>query len=201
MRIISGILKGRPIRFPADIRPTQNKVRKAVFDCLAQAVEGAEFLELFAGSGAVGIEAISCGAKRVTFVDNDFNSLKAIESNLKELDLDERHYRIVRSDAFKFLDDWAGKKTGFDIIFSDPPYRQFLAKNCLLRISACDILNPSGILVIEHHKKEELPQVVGNGRDRSLLLFKQKSYGDKILSFYEEDRLKNVPEGNLSRVI
>ena len=110
MRIISGILKGRPIRFPADIRPTQNKVRKSVFDCLAQVVEGAEFLELFSGSGAVGIEAISCGAKRVTFVDNDFNSLKAIESNLKELDLDERHYRIVRSDAFKFLDDWAGKK-------------------------------------------------------------------------------------------
>ena len=186
MRIISGILKGRPIRFPADIRPTQNKVRKAVFDCLAQAVEGAEFLELFAGSGAVGIEAISCGAKRVTFVDNDFNSLKAIESNLKELDLDERHYRIVRSDAFKFLDDWAGKKTGFDIIFSDPPYRQFLAKNCLLRISACDILSRSGILVIEHHKKEELPrQACLTGRQEgSLMLFKQKSYSDTVVSFY-----------------
>ena len=201
MRIISGFLKGRQLSFPDDIRPTQSKVRKAVFDCLGQAVEGAEFLELFAGSGAVGIEAISCGAQRVTFVDSDFNSLKVIESNLKKLDLDDRHYRIVRSDVFKYLDSWAGKKIGFDIVFSDPPYRQLLAKNCLLRISACDILNRLGILVIEHHKKEELPQEVGNGRDRSLLLFKQKSYGDKILSFYEEDRLKNVPEGNLSRVI
>ena len=160
-------------------------------------------MELFAGSGAVGIEAISCGAKRVTFVDNDFNSLKAIESNLKELDLDERHYRIVRSDAFKFLDDWAGKKTGFDIIFSDPPYRQFLAKNCLLRIAACDILNPSGILVIEHHKR----RAAAGSRERSRpfpTTFKQKSYGDKILSFYEEDRLKKCArrqfiQGHLTR--
>lgn len=202
MRIISGLLRGRQLNFPPDIRPTQNKVRKAVFDCLGQAVEGAEFLELFAGSGAVGIEAISCGAKRVSFVDSDFNSLKVIESNLKKLDLDASRYRIIRGDVFKYLDAWEGKDRGFDIVFSDPPYRQLLAKNCLLRISACDILNPSGILVIEHHKKEELPQeAVGNGRGRSLILFKQKSYGEKVLSFYEQVGLKNVPKSNLSRFI
>ena len=181
MRIISGLLKGRQLSFPTDIRPTQNKVRKAVFDCLSQAVEGAEFLELFAGSGAVGIEAISYGAKRVTFVDSDFNSLKVIESNLKRLELDDRHYRIVKSDVFKYLDYSAMKKTGFDVIFIDPPYRRELAKNCLLRISACDILNRSGILVIEHHKKEELPRQEG-----SLMLFKQKNYSDTVVSFYRE---------------
>jgi len=186
MKIISGLLKGRQILFPADIRPTQNKVRKAVFDCLSQVVEGAEFLELFAGSGAVGIEAISYGAKRVTFVDSDFNSLKVIESNLKRLELDDRHYRIVKSDVFKYLDYSAMKKTGFDVIFIDPPYRRELAKNCLLRISACDILNRSGILVIEHHKKEELPrQACLTGRQEgSLMLFKQKAYSDTRLSFY-----------------
>ena len=214
MRIISGLLKGRQLSFPTDIRPTQNKVRKAVFDCLAQAVEGAEFLELFAGSGAVGIEAISCGAKRVTFVDSDFNSLKVIESNLKRLEINDRHYRIVKSDVFKYLDYSAdqkavvwhpisqramvrlpiaaaiakatGGKTGFDIIFIDPPYRQAQAKNCLLRITACDILNLSGILVIEHHKKEDLPrQACLTGRQEgSLMLFKQKAYSDTRLSFY-----------------
>ena len=73
------------------------------------------------------------------------------------------------------------KKTGFDLIFIDPPYRRELAKNCLLRISACDILNRSGILVIEHHKKEELPRQEG-----SLMLFKQKNYSDTVVSFYRE---------------
>ena len=155
---------------------------------MSQVVEGAEFLELFAGSGAVGIEAISYGAKRVTFVDSDFNSLKVIESNLKRLELDDRHYRIVKSDVFKYLDYSAMKKTGFDVIFIDPPYRRELAKNCLLRISACDILNRSGILVIEHHKKEELPrQACLTGRQEgSLMLFKQKAYSDTRVSFYRE---------------
>ena len=90
MRVISGKLKGRQIKFPKNIRPTQNKVRKAVFDCLGDSVKDSVFLELFAGSGAVGIEAFSYGAKKVVFVDSDINCLKLIEINLISLGIKPR---------------------------------------------------------------------------------------------------------------
>ena len=192
MRIISGKLKGRQIKFPKNIRPTQNKVRKAIFDCLGASVKDSVFLELFAGSGAVGLEAFSYGAKRVVFVDSDLNCLKLIETNLISLgikpcqDKDGTGRQIYRKDSLEapcFLERQGLK---FDLIFLDPPYLTGLAKKSLLAIASYDILNPLGIVVIEHGKKEELPQeVAGNGRDRSLLLFKRKHYGDKVLSFYK----------------
>ena len=186
MRVISGKLKGRQIKFPKNIRPTQNKVRKAVFDCLGDSVKDSVFLELFAGSGAVGIEAFSYGAKKVVFVDSDINCLKLIETNLISLGIKPRaggdglNYRIYRKDSLEapcFLERQGLK---FDLIFLDPPYLTGLAKKSLLAIISCDILTPLGIVVIEHCKKEELLQTEG-----SLILFKQKHYGDKILSFYE----------------
>lgn len=186
MRIISGKLKGRQIKFPKNIRPTQNKVRKAVFDCLGDSVEGSAFLELFAGSGAVGIEAFSCGAKRVVFVDSDINCLKLIETNLISLgikpcqDKDGLSREIYRKDSLEALCFLEKQRLKFDLIFLDPPYLTGLAKKSLLAIASYDILNPLGIVVIEHGKKEELPQTEG-----SLILFKRKHYGDKILSFYE----------------
>lgn len=183
MQIISGLLRGRRIKFPEHIRPTQNKVRKAVFDCLGDFVLGASFLELFSGSGAVGIEALSCGAKEVIFVDSDSRCLKAIESNLKYLSLSQ--FRLCKMDSLSAIDSFAKEKSSFNIIFLDPPYAKGLElKKCLLKIAACGILSPSGIVISQYHRKVELPKEVGNGRGRSLLLFKQKRYGDTALSFY-----------------
>lgn len=176
MRIISGSLKGRQLKFPKNIRPTTNKVRKAIFDSLADFTKGASVLELFAGSGAVGMEAFSYGAKSVVFVDKDISCLRLIESNLKSLDI--VNYEIHKKDSLECV-GYLDRK--FDIIFLDPPYRQELAKKSLLTISAYDILAPQGILIIEHHKKEELPEYEG-----SLILFKQKRYGDTFLSFYKK---------------
>lgn len=177
MRIISGNLKGRQLKFPKNIRPTANKVRKAIFDSLGDFTKGAVILELFAGSGAVGIEAFSYGASRVVFVDNDISCLRLIESNLKSLNI--VNYQIHKKDSLECIDYLAGEKLKFDIIFLDPPYGKGLARKSLLRISDYDIL--VGILVIEHHKKEELPEDKG-----SLILFKQKRYGDTVVSFYRD---------------
>lgn len=193
MQIISGSLKGRRILFPKNIRPTQNKVRKAIFDCLGDFVKGSIFLELFAGSGAVGIEAFSYGAKEVSFVEQDSLCLRLIESNLKLLGLES--YRLYRKDSMDSFDFLSKKRLRFDIIFLDPPYLKDLAKNSLLSLSACDIVAAQGVVVLEHHKREELPrEAVGNGRDRSLLLFKQKRYGDKVLSFFRRETSNQKPE-------
>ena len=193
--------------FPSTIRPTQNKIRKAIFDCLGDFVKESSVLELFAGSGAVGIEALSCGAKEVTFVDNKMKCLRQIESNLTSLSITAS--LLYKKDSFKAIDFLAARGLKFDLIFLDPPYGfgyrkpnhssptygLDLAKKSLLKISVCDILAPSGIVVLEHHQKEELPE-----RNGSLILFKQKRYSDKVLSFYRRGG-QNVPESNLSRFV
>ncbi len=172
-------MKGRKIRFQNGIRPTQNKIRKAIFDCLGDSIKNSLFLELFAGSGAVGIEALSHGARQVSFVEKESNCLKLIESNLKLVEVGEhRLYKKDSLQAIKYLSQGGMK---FDIIFLDPPYEKDLAKKSLLSLSVYDIVAPQGIIVVEHHKKEELPK--GEG---SLILFKQKRYGDKVLSFYKK---------------
>lgn len=178
MRIISGSLKGRQLKFPNGIRPTKNLVRKAIFDITGEVIKGGRVLELFSGSGAVGIEAFSYGAKEVVFVDNDFNCLKVIEENLKSLGI--ASYYIFRMDSLDAIGFLAKKGLSFDFIFLDPPYNQGLAKNCLIKLETDDkILQHFGLAVIEHHKSEKLPQTQG-----SLMLYKDKSYGDTVLSIY-----------------
>lgn len=194
MQIISGIFRGRKLSFPKDIRPTQNKIRKAIFDCLGNFVKKSAVLELFAGSGAVGIEALSLGAGKVTFVDHEARCIRLIKSNLSSLNVTSygfgysvaNHrplaYALYKKDSLKAVDFLSIRGLSFDIIFLDPPYRQGLAKKSLLKICACDIVTPSGIVVLEHQHKEELPE-----REGSLMLFKRKRYGDKVLSFYRKD--------------
>jgi 16S rRNA (guanine(966)-N(2))-methyltransferase RsmD len=158
-------------------------VRKAIFDCLGDFTKGASVLELFAGSAAVGIEAVSRGAKEVVFVDSKRSCLSQIRANLESLGITA--YQIYEKDSQKALDFFAGQNSRFDIIFFDPPYGMDLAKKTLLKVQARGILHPLGILIAQHHRKEELPERCG-----SLMLFKQKRYGDTLLSFYEETRLK-----------
>lgn len=178
MRIISGKYKGRVIKMPKGIRPTQNKVRKAVFDILGD-IEGLSFLELFSGSGAVGLEAISCGAGEVVFVERDSRCIETIEENLSVIRLSG--YLVIRLDASKAIEHLAGQKRKFDIIFMDPPYYEGLTKKTLQILGACDILAPSGLIIVQHFKKDNLPETLG-----VLSLFRQSKYGDTVLSFYKK---------------
>lgn len=187
MRITSGLLKSRTIKDPRHIRPTQDKIRKGLFDTIRAVVPDSNFLELFAGSGAVGIEALSNGASEVVFVEKDGRCRKAIEDNLEKLGLmselggSKGNISILAKDAFGAIEIISKGKKKFDVIFLDPPYYKDLAKKALQKLSACDILAPSGLIVVEHSKKDSLDNIVGD-----LTRFKQKRYSDTNLSFYEK---------------
>jgi len=178
MRIISGQYKGRAIKMPKGIRPTQNKVRKAIFDILGD-IEGLSFLELFSGSGAVGFEAVSRGAQELALVEYNRDCQLAIKKNIESLQLKScTLYPKEAGAAIKLLER---EKKKFNIIFLDPPYRLGIVKKILLNLSDYDILAPNGFLVVQHDKKDILPDALG-----VFGLIKNSVYGDTILSFYKK---------------
>ncbi len=183
MRIISGILKNRRFKMPKNIRPTQDKVRKALFDILRGNIEGSIFLDLFAGSGSVGLEAFSRGAKEVILVENGQSGINAIRENLESLSPEERVSKIslLAADAFRAIDSLVKQGKRFDIIFADPPYYKELANKTLKKLTSYDILSANGFLIMQHHKKDLLPKEAG-----FLRLLRQEKYGDTILTFYQK---------------
>ena len=183
MKILGGKLKGRNIYMPFGIRPTQNIVRKALFDVLGQDLEGLAFLDLFAGSGAVGLEAISRGAKAISFVDHDPKCIKVIEDNIHLLKIDSLmsiSYEVIHNDALGTIKYLARKQRKFDIIFIDPPYGLELSKKALKLLMAYDILHPASFVVIQHEKRETLPESTGR-----FLVLREKQYGNSVLSIYK----------------
>ena len=178
MRIISGKCKGRIIKMPKGIRPTQDKVRKALFDILGD-INGLSFLELFAGSGAVGFEAVSRGVADLTLVEYNPQCLSAIKKNIEYLQLKACNlYPYEVDHAIRTLHK---DKKNFEIIFLDPPYYEGLAKKALKTLASYDILAPNGFIVLQHFKKDILPEGIGK-----LAIFKQATYGDTRLSFYRK---------------
>ncbi len=178
MRIISGKFKGRLLKVPGGIRPTQDKVRKAIFDILGD-IEGLSFLELFAGSGAIGFEAISRGVADLTLVEYNRDCLLAIKKNIESFQ--PQACSLYRREAEKAIKELHGDKKRFDIIFLDPPYQKDMAKKTLQTLGAYDILSPYGYIVVEHFKKDNLPDAMGD-----LVLFKRTRYADTHLSFYKK---------------
>ena len=172
---------------PKGIRPTQDKVRKALFDILGD-IEGLSFLELFSGSGAVGLEAVSRGVKDLTLVEHNRDCLFVLRKNIESLKL--KTCNIYPLEAEKAIKNLHRDKKKFNIIFLDPPYYQYLSKKTLQILEAYDILTPHGIIVVQHFKKDSLPEAVGD-----LNLFRQSRYGDTVLSFYRN----YVPESNICR--
>jgi len=177
MRITGGTSRGRKLKVPAGsrVRPTSDKVKQALFNILGQKVEGVHFLDLFAGIGGIGIEALSRGAGKVVFVDDSRDSLRVIKKNVEQTGFAERA-QIVASKAEAFL-----KKTSeqFDIVFLDPPYS--LALEPLLKVLAeSGILKPDSILIAEHFKKQPSIKHTGN-----LALYREAQYGDTVLTFYK----------------
>ncbi|MFC1658679.1 16S rRNA (guanine(966)-N(2))-methyltransferase RsmD [Candidatus Omnitrophota bacterium] len=184
MRIISGQLKGRKIELPAGIRPTQDKVRKALFDILGD-ISGLSLLELYAGSGAVGLEALSQGAGRVVFVDKDRECIKVIRENIAKMGIsaesETSHCRVIAMDIEEAIKRLDKRGEQFEVVFLDPPYYQELVKKTLKMLNRCDILSPCGFVVCQHFKKDSLP-----AETEGLILVKQAEYGDTVLSFYKK---------------
>jgi 16S rRNA (guanine966-N2)-methyltransferase len=181
MRVISGLYRGRILKSPPDhrTRPTSDRLRESLFNVLAPRIDDeTRFLDLCAGTGAIGIEALSRGAAFVTFVDRSKKSCALIEENLDKLGIAETSTNVLLLEAQTF----AGREhaQGWDIAFFDPPYEgdyaivldEFGFNNTLL--------NDGGLLVVEHHTKKQLPDEVGKLRRWRML-----KQGETSLSFYE----------------
>ncbi|MEN3046268.1 MAG: 16S rRNA (guanine(966)-N(2))-methyltransferase RsmD [Candidatus Hydrothermales bacterium] len=172
VRIIGGFLKGKRIYVPSSIRATQEKFKKALFDILGDSVKEALFLDLFAGSGNVGIEAVSRGAKLVFFVEKSPTCIKAIVKNVKELNIEDK-VRIIKSDVLTFL---RKNKEIFDIIFADPPYNFKIRRDLIENI--LKILNTKkGILIFEVSKRSKL----NNIRE---MIKREETYGESKILFF-----------------
>ena len=163
-----------------DMRPTQDKVRGAIFNILGD-LGGKRVLELFAGSGAFGIEAISRGAGYVTFVDNNFRCAETIRANLQSLGVPESLYDVIRTDALSVLPRLSKDGSKYGIVFLDPPYYEGLAKKCLINIDSYDILAPNSIVSVEHFKKDSLTTDL-----KTLVFDKDRRYGDTVVSIYRK---------------
>ncbi|HSD88236.1 MAG TPA: 16S rRNA (guanine(966)-N(2))-methyltransferase RsmD [Kofleriaceae bacterium] len=175
MRIVGGNLRGRVLRAPAgmDTRPTSEKVREAIFNILPD-VEGLEVLDLYAGSGALGIEALSRGAEFATFVDKGKPALTALKANLNDLGLEDRA-KVVSGDAVGLAAKLIGQRPWM-LVFLDPPYQSDLA---IRAATALQNLSDDAIVVIEHDRRHVPPEKLG-----SLLRTDERRYGDTMVSFY-----------------
>lgn len=179
MNVIGGIYRGRRLATPQGMatRPTGSKVREAVFDILGPAVEGVVFLDLFAGSGAVGIEALSRGADTCAFAEENTKALRCLRENLEGLNPPAR-WRLLPFPAPKALK--VLRDTGFraEILFADPPYASRDWPTLLLSLPKADILSPSFVAVLEHasHSLPQAPAEWGEPR--------RYRYGDTSLAVY-----------------
>ncbi len=159
MRIISGTARGRRLKeLPGlDTRPTTDKVKESIFNIIQFDVEGRRVLDLFGGTGQLGIEALSRGAERAVFVDAGREAAKIIQENL-EMPAFSRQARVVRGDALSFLGSCREK---FGLAFLDPPYAADLMDQALKQMAAIDIMTENGIIICESSLEKVLPQLPG----------------------------------------
>lgn len=163
MRIISGTLKGKKIELPRDksTRPLRDLVKESIFNVLEHSnkiqtkIKDAIILDLFSGSGSFGLEAISRGAKKVTFIENYFNAYEVILKNINNLNCQD-FSELKNYDCFQFIDGADTKNSKFDIIFIDPPYKEKNINILLDKIIEKKMLDKSGLLIIHRHKKDDI---------------------------------------------
>jgi 16S rRNA (guanine(966)-N(2))-methyltransferase RsmD len=169
-------------RIPKSLRPTSGKVREALFDILRGRTENSRFLDLYAGTGAVGIEALMQGAAEVLFVEADRGSAVVIGNALKKFRLEGKG-KIVTRKVQPFI-EWAGiNRMSFDIIFLDPPYHTEEIIHTLDALGKSDILSDEGVIVAEHFTKRRLPDTFGR-----LHKVRDYTYGDTVLSLYGREQ-------------
>lgn len=194
MRIIAGKYRGRKLKSPPSLatRPTSDRLRETLFNILAPRIEGARFLDLCAGTGAVGIEALSRGAEHITFVDQSRKMCALIEANVHGLKIDEKDFQVVVSEALAYLKKRRSKSTPsltvglpprvvepFNIVFFDPPYAADYESVIGYVGDHSELLADDAVMIVEHHKKKELAERFGE-----LKRHRGVKQGDSHLSLY-----------------
>jgi 16S rRNA (guanine966-N2)-methyltransferase len=184
MRVIGGADRGRRLKAPRGLRtrPTADRVRVTLFDILGPGIAGMRVLDLFAGTGAVGIEALSRGAARAVFVERDPDALRALRANLAALDLGRAEARVVAGDALAALPRLGEGEAPFDLVFLDPPYTGNLATRALAALAAGPLLHPRSRIVVQHLTKT--PPVVPSGL---VSAGTPRRFGETALTFFRAE--------------
>ena len=179
MRVISGALKGRRLLTPRrqSIRPTSDRVKESIFNILGGEVEGKVVLDLFSGTGNLGIEALSRRAKRATFVEKGREASRLIQKNLLQCGMEEQS-EILSKDVHRAIGILKQRRESFDLILMDPPYEEGLVQKTLMKLNSERIYHRDSILIIEHDRREPLPHVI-----EGWSLIRQRRIGDTVISF------------------
>jgi 16S rRNA (guanine966-N2)-methyltransferase len=172
LRVAGGEARGRPLKAPKNIRPTQGIVKQAIFNMVGAAIEGAAVLDLFAGSGALGIEALSRGAASVTFVDQQARGLAILRQNLDALGFKGRSH-VVRGDVVRWLEASPDAVGAASFVFLDPPYDDVVLERAL---RALDGASAGALVIVEHSRRQPLPALARLALDR------ERRYGDTVVS-------------------
>lgn len=180
MRIIAGIAKGRVIktRKGTDTRPTLDRVKESLFGILGPYIGDARFLDLFSGSGSIGLEALSRGAKKCIMIEKDSEALKYIIENINNLGF-EKVSRAYKNDVERAVEILGKKREKFDIIFMDPPYRDEVCSKVLKAIKKAEILEENGLIICEHHIAERMPEELHGFKKAD-----ERKYKTKVMTFY-----------------
>ena len=194
MRVVTGEAKGRKLKAPKTMgtRPIIDRVKTALFDILSDEVEDIRFLDLFAGTGSVGIEALSRGAMQATFIEMSYPILKLIRENLQITGLADRA-EVLHADAFKFLQaQTANEQRLYDIIYVAPPQYKDMAARALQLLDSSPLVPTGGLVIVQIHPKER--EGVAAVPCARLKLTDERRYGSTLLMFYR------VPKENLQHV-
>jgi len=180
MKVISGTLKGRNILGYNILgtRPTMDRVKESLFGMIQNNIKDSIVLDLFAGSGQLGIEAISNGANICYFVDNNKEVIKILNQNITNLNIKDKSI-IIYSDWKKSLNDFSNQNLKFDLIFIDPPYDYNVYEKILEKVSTLNLLKEDGLIILEHSNLK-LKDTYYN-----LTLCKEKKYGNKSVNIYK----------------
>jgi 16S rRNA (guanine966-N2)-methyltransferase len=186
MRIIAGKYRGRRLQGPRkdDLRPTSDRLRESLFNILAPRIAAARVMDVFAGTGAIGLEALSRGAGDVIFIESSRDAVKLIRKNLQQCGV-TAGYRVMQEDVFTALRTLARSGARVDIVFLDPPYRWGPYRDLIASLFQLELVDAEAIVVLEHHQKTSVPESEpGFRRMRTV------RQSDKCLSFY----VKETPE-------
>jgi 16S rRNA (guanine(966)-N(2))-methyltransferase RsmD len=180
MRIIGGDAKGRRIHSPkrSKIRPTSDGIKESLFNILLEVSEKS-FLDLFAGTGNVGIEALSRGASKVVFIEKNAVMANSIKRNLEEFGLSGK-YEILTTEASKGIRQLQKRRERFDYLFADPPYEKGFIREIFQCIREGEMISSDGVVVIQHSIKENIEGT----QTGTFVLTDQRKYGDTLLSFF-----------------
>lgn len=181
MRVISGKVRGLKLDTPKneDVRPTTDRVKESLFNIISPYIIDSNVLDLFAGTGSLGIECLSRGASYATFVDVSKESIKIVKSNIEKARV-ENESTILNMDFKSAIKRLRLQNKKFDIIFMDPPYYKNMFIDAISNIDSADLLSQDGIIVVEHDKQDKFEDKIGR-----LEKIRDKKYGNTTLTFYK----------------